>query len=114
MIEATAVETLQGVPGAAVTTVTNDKFNVAPTNYSPTSTPPVSRDAYIDETIVAMDGTPITFDLTNCPGGAQSNINATGKKVQRFIFRNLGNADAVIEPSAMNGYELFGPESITF
>jgi hypothetical protein len=108
MLELTAVEELQGLPGAQGSQVTNDDFNVAAANYSPTTTPPVSRHVSIDETILAMTGSAVTIDLTACPGGTQSNIDGTGKKVQRIFLRNEGNAVMILQQGAADPYLLFG------
>jgi hypothetical protein len=110
MLELTAVETLQGNPGSAGTTVQNNQFNIGPQNFTPSSAIPVSADVYLDETIVALTGSLVDIDLTNCPGGAQDNINGTTKKVQRIVLINDGNAAITLGPGSATKYHLFGTD----
>lgn len=101
-----ALEDLQGLPAVDDDPINNDGFNQELAIYSPTSTPVVDRASYQEYTIGG--GGTVDIDLTALLS-SQTAINATGKKVQGFIFVSpAGNAMVTIAPGATNAYDPFG------
>jgi len=104
----TAIETLtSSVDGITAPDVTHDKFNTVGT-FSATTTIPVTE---VFSDTVALVAAAKTLDFTAL-AGVNGTIDATGLKLQFFLFRNpTGNSAITIKDGASNGYNLFGDAS---
>lgn len=101
-----ALEELQGLPAVDDDPINNDGFNQELATFSGSSTPVVNRVSYQEYTIGG--GGTVDIDLTALLS-SQTAIDATGKKVQGFIFVSpAGNAVVTIAPGATNAYDPFG------
>lgn len=100
-----ALEDLSSVPGAAAPQLNNDGFNWTQEQYTPTTTPPVSRASYQEWTIGG--GGTVDIDLTALPS-SQSNIDGTGKKLQALVVNNIAAASVNVAYGASDAYVPFG------
>jgi len=105
-MDLTIQEAVSSIPAAPNTTITHNGFNTT-ASLGAASTPPVTKVAAFEKTLVAGVG---TIDLTALPGTNGTTVDGTGLKVQALKVKSPStNANIlVVGKGASNGYGFNG------
>ncbi len=106
----TVTETLStNVPAASAPDIIHSAFNIARTNQTSSSTPPVTKIAAFEQALAAGAA---TIDLTSLTGTNGAAVTGEGLRVQYMLLvpKSTNTGVITISKGAANGYDGFGAD----